>query len=346
MSDKEISFYSVTEINENLEQYESNQIEYVHGILHGNNVSLLTGGSKTGKSTLALDMGNCISKGIPFLGRKTLKKSVLYISIDNDDDLIADRVRLMNLGNNENFIFSFKKNIVLGNGIEPVEDEIDLFDVIQNALYEHPDLGIVIIDLLDNIRTINEKNEYSNAKVATDITHLRELAKHFDVHIVGIHHDTKSGTGNGYNAAKGGVELTGTLNGAYLHLIRNGIGAKNATFEIGGRNVPESVMNLTLDTKKLTYYVSDAPEEDFPYEIGIIRNYICLQKEFEGTLSTLLAECKLTIPANQASRLLNKFESVLQKEGIFIFRKNSRKKGRIYTLRLIEESTGDDGDDE
>lgn len=346
MDEKDTQFYSVTDINQNLERYENNQIEYVHGILHGNNVSLLTGGSKTGKSTLALDMGNCISKGIPFLGRKTLKRSVLYISIDNDDDLIADRVRLMKFDNNDNFIFSFNKNIVLGNGIEPIEDEIDLFEVIQNALQDHPDLGVVIIDLLDNIRTLNEKNEYSNAKVATDITHLRELAKLFEIHIVGIHHDTKSGSANGYNAAKGGVELTGTLNGAYLHLIRSGIGAKNAMFEIGGRNVPESVINLTLDTTKLTYYVSDAPEEDFPYEIGIIRNYICLQKEFEGSLSELLAECKLTIPANHASRLLSKFESALQKEHIFFFKKNSHKKGRIYSFRLIEEYEGDDGDDE
>ena len=68
--------------------FENNYI--VDSLIKGNKVSILTGGSKTGKSTLALQLANSVSKGIPFLNNNTIQCDVLYICLDNDEDLIAE----------------------------------------------------------------------------------------------------------------------------------------------------------------------------------------------------------------------------------------------------------------
>ncbi len=80
----------------------------IEDLLRGNKVSILTGGSKTGKSTIALQMAYAISTGQPFLDKKTKKKDVLYICLDNDEDLIAERLKMMNLNMDEHVIFSFQ----------------------------------------------------------------------------------------------------------------------------------------------------------------------------------------------------------------------------------------------
>ena len=81
----------------------------MYSLIKGNKVSILTGGSKTGKSTLALQLANSVSKGIPFLNNNTIQCDVLYICLDNDEDLIAERLKLMNLEMDDSVVFSINK---------------------------------------------------------------------------------------------------------------------------------------------------------------------------------------------------------------------------------------------
>ena len=309
MCEKEVKFYTVSEMKNDTSFLSNREIELVKNLIHGNKVSLLSGGSKTGKSTIALALAECVSMGNPFLRFPTNKKSVLYISIDNEDDLIQERIHKMEMQDNESLIFCFDKSIVLGNGVDPCESELDLFEVIRQAQERIPNLGLVILDLLDNIRSLTERNEYSNAKSAEDINKLKDIASFLEVHIIALNHDTKSGIGNGYSSSKGGVELVGTINGSYLHLVRTKINDTNAILEVGVRNIPENRLSLLLNTEKLKYELQDTPIEDFPYEIGIIRNYLIKTGSCELSLSELLSQAKLTIAANQCSRLLKKYQA-------------------------------------
>lgn len=344
MYDKEVKFYTTTEMKQNTDFNERGNIgDIVKDIIRGPKVSILAGGSKAGKSTLALDMAQCISKGIPFLGFETSQKGVLYISLDNDDDLIQERIQKMKMDDNDQLIFCFDKSIILHESKDYSEEELDFFEVVFQAHDKLNTLGVVIIDLFDNIRSLTERNEYSNSKSAEDVNKLKEIANIFNVHIIALNHDTKSGSGNGYNSAKGGVELVGTINGAYLHLVRTGIGTTSASLEIGGRNVPEAIINLVLDTDELIYKIQDEPTEEFPYEIGVIRNYLIKHGNCEMSLSQILASAKLTIAANQFSRLLKKYNKALASEGITFFPKPGHKNGRIYVFQVSQE---DDGDDE
>lgn len=140
----------------------------VDSLIKGNKVSILTGGSKTGKSTLALQMAYAISKGITFLDHPTKKCEVLYIYLDNDEDLIAERLKLMNLEMDDSVLFCFNKNIILNeNSLR--EDSILFLEVISEALESHPLLRLIIIDLFDNIRNLTIKTEANNVKDSEDM---------------------------------------------------------------------------------------------------------------------------------------------------------------------------------
>lgn len=314
----------------------------IEDLLRGNKVSILTGGSKTGKSTIALQMAYAISTGQPFLDKKTKKKDVLYICLDNDEDLIAERLKMMNLNMDEHVIFSFNKLITLGNEL-PADGKIPLSEVINKTFLDHPELGLVIIDLFDNIRSLTIKTEANNVKDAQDMDFIKEIANVMEVHTLLLNHDTKSGILNGYCSSKGGVKLVGSCNGSYLHLIRNGIGETNATLEVGGRNIREDKLALILDTETLTYSLSqDRVNDEMPYEIGIIRNFIIKNNGYEGTISNLLQLTKLTIAANRCSRLLNNHKELLKEEGILFSVNPGHSNGRIYKFIVFE----DDKDDE
>jgi len=135
----------------------------------------------------------------------------------------------------------------------------------------------------------------------------------------------------------------GSCNGTYLHLIRSGIGQTSATLEVGGRNIKEEILQLHLDTTTLTYSLSkENINDDMPYEIGIIRNYIIKNNGYSGTISNLLQLTKLTIAANRASRLLNTHKDLLASEGITFSIDPSRSNGRIYTFQVEQKDDKDD----
>ena len=320
--------------------FENNYI--VDSLIKGNKVSILTGGSKTGKSTLALQLANSVSKGIPFLNNNTIQCDVLYICLDNDEDLIAERLKLMNLEMDDSVVFCFNKNIVLED-TSSNQDDILLLEVVTETLISHPFLRLVIIDLFDNIRNLTIKTEANNVKDTEDIEYLKGIADGLKIHILLLNHDTKNGSQNGYCSSKGGVKLVGSCNGTYLHLIRSGIGQTSATLEVGGRNVKEEILQLHLDTSTLTYSLSEENiNDDMPYEIGIIRNYIIKNNGYSGTISNLLQLTKLTIAANRASRLLNTHKDLLASEGITFSIDPSRSNGRIYTFQVEQKDDKDD----
>ncbi len=314
----------------------------IDDLLKGSKVSILTGGSKTGKTTLALQIANAISKGNSFLGKKTKQADVLYICMDNEEDLIAERIKLMNLEMNNHVIFCFNKQIKLGNDDSTV-DSLCLIEILDAMYTKHPNLKLVIIDLFDNIRSLTARTEANNVKDAEDIDYVKDLANWLKVHILLLNHDTKSGTQNGYCSSKGGVKLVGSCNGSYLHLIRNGIGETNAVLEVGGRNIKEDKIHLQLDTSKMVYNLAEQNADDYmPYEIGLIRNFIIKNNGYEGTISNLLQLTKLTIAANRCSRLLNAHKELLASEGILFSVNPSRSNGRIYSFSVTNEDDKDD----
>lgn len=323
---EKIQFYSVEELKEKGIE----NCDIIPDLLRGYKVSVLTGGSKVGKTSIALDMANAISSGGKFLNFQCVQQEVLYVSVDNDSDLIGERINKMKMNANPNLRF-YCDSVKLGVNGTDNEDVVYLIDVITKTIInELPDLRVVFIDLYDNIREVNALNEYSNAVAQKEIELLKEMATAYGIAFVLLTHDSKANSKKGYNSAKGATEFIGTINGSYMHLIRNGIGETSATLEIGGRNVKETILHITFNPDKVSYELDENEEMDV--NVALIRNYMNLVGNFVGTTSLLCSKAKLLISARTCGRLLAKYKDVLENEGIHIqFPTNHH--NRIYNIK-------------
>lgn len=321
-----ITFHSISD----LKQQSSKDSTIITDVLRGYKVSVLTGSSKVGKSALALDMAYAIATGGNFLNFKCHQQQVLYITIDNDSDLIGERINKMRMKSVENIRF-FCGQVKLGSNEIENEDVVYLKDVILKAINDElPELRVVFIDLWDNVREVNPTNEYSNTHAQKEIEYLKELSATNEVAIVLLTHDSKASSNKGYNSAKGATEFIGTINGSYMHLIRNGIGETSAILEIGGRNIKETVLHILFNPATVSYEINESPEE-MDINIAMIRNYLNAVGKFEGTASSLCSKAKLLISAIGCGRLLSRYKDELENEGIHIvFPTNHHE--RIYKI--------------
>lgn len=333
--------FNILSINDIKNLNQDNQNEYIEQILKGEGkISLLSGAPKAGKSTLALNFAKCIASGTRFLDFKTLKSGVLYVSLDSEADTIAQKINAMGIHNDTNIHFITDTFIQLGNedGLTLSEDVPVLLEVLQEALNKIKDLKVVVIDMFDNIRTLNEYNQYNNEKLRADLDFVKGIAKTLDLHILLLNHDRKQGASNTYNVSVGGTKLVGLLNGSFIHLSRACLGDKVAKIEIGGRNVKEQVLDVYFDSKTCEF--SKIPEDeldDIDQDIAKIRNYIQIRKEFQGTMSALCAQAGLTISACSLGKKINNNLQLLESEGISCKRISGHRKGRLYCLTLMDE---------
>lgn len=315
------------------------QNEYIEQILKGEGkISLLSGAPKSGKSTLALNFAKCIASGTPFLGFKTRESSVLYISLDSEADTISQKINAMKVRSDLKLYFVTDVYIQLGNddGLALNEDVPTLLEVLESALMKISDLKVVILDMFDNIRTLNEYNQYNNEKLRADLDFVKGIAKTLDLHILLLNHDRKQGATNAYNVSIGGTKLVGLLNGSFIHLSRARLGEMVAKIEIGGRNVEEQVLNVCFDSKECEFVkLPESEIDEIDLDIAKIRNYIQIKKEFRGTMSKLCAQVGLTISASALGKKINSNLKLLEAEGIKCEKIAGHRNGRLYCLTLI-----------
>lgn len=87
------SIYAVSQLSTDIAQLEIN-IEYaVDGLIPENMITLFYAPGGLGKSTLAAQMAQAITDGVPFLGLSTKKAPVVYLDYENPDSTLVSRLR-------------------------------------------------------------------------------------------------------------------------------------------------------------------------------------------------------------------------------------------------------------
>ena len=146
---------------------------------------ILSAKPKLGKSWLALKLCLAVAAGEDFLGYKVRKCSTLYLDLETSEAIQKKRVMNM-LGGEpcpENFYLETDTNTIENGFVEQIEA----------YLKDDPDIGIVVIDVFQMIRSGSKsfkETEYEHAY--RDITPLNELAQKHHISIVLVCHDRKS----------------------------------------------------------------------------------------------------------------------------------------------------------
>lgn len=146
---------------------------------------ILSAKPKLGKSWLALKLCLAVAAGEDFLGYKVRKCSTLYLDLETSEAI--QKKRVMNMLGGEpcpgNFYLETDTNTIENGFVEQIEA----------YLKDDPDIGIVVIDVFQMIRSGSKsfkETEYEHAY--RDITPLNELAQKHHISIVLVCHDRKA----------------------------------------------------------------------------------------------------------------------------------------------------------
>ena len=120
-------------------------------------LAMLGAPSKTFKSYMAIHLCLCIAEGLPFLGRKTEKAACLYCDLESTVRRPRDRMRQVLAGRKapDNFyIITANDDLdAIGAGFE---------DQIEDILKQHPEIGLIVIDVFQMIRKAAKRNQTGN----------------------------------------------------------------------------------------------------------------------------------------------------------------------------------------
>lgn len=146
---------------------------------------ILSAKPKLGKSWLALGMCLAVANGEDFMGYKTRKCSTLYLDLETSEQLQQKRLKKMLKGAKppSKFYLETETDTIENGFVEQIE----------NYLQQDPDIGVVVIDVFQIIRSTAKsakETEYEHAY--RDITPLNELAQKHHISIILVCHDRKA----------------------------------------------------------------------------------------------------------------------------------------------------------
>lgn len=211
---------------------------------------------KVGKSYFVMTMALAVAGGHDFIGYKTNQCSVLYFDYETNEYTRQRRL----------------KNILDANGWEAPEGKLTFStskarvghgfeDMLGEYLIDHPDTGLVIIDMyqqvVDEKRSVKE-NDYEQAYRNFDA--LNELARWFGVAIVLVMHSRKEiNQDDPFSNILGSVGLQGATD-QMLTLGRRGL---DGPIRIWGKaKTHDSSPMLTMKHEKSLWTVVDDSEWD------------------------------------------------------------------------------------
>jgi hypothetical protein len=131
--------------------------------------SLLAGKPESGKSTFARQMAVAVTKGIPIVGRQTKRSPVIYWQTEDDPADVLDSWN--RLGYDE--AHDEKLLTLVDSGYES-----NNLDKLHDALVEHSDVGLVIVETLDDLLKMEDIKENTAARKAFDTFHAK-IGRHF-----------------------------------------------------------------------------------------------------------------------------------------------------------------------
>jgi hypothetical protein len=277
----------------------------IEGLLTQGGFSILGAKSKQGKSSLARYEAVCVAKGIPFLGRETVKGEVILISLEDPRNHIDNCLKVL--------------------GYDPKTDaEIRIIeklphtakesiDVLGEALAKSPDVRLVIVDTLAKLLRVKDLNEYM--LVLNEVERLGGLARQFSqLHIQGVAHSKKAQTDDPFDAFLGSSALRAEADTNIV--IFQQAGQKVLTTETRiGKSIPPTILDATLVESEGADVVKDFRLDGLFDEWKKEKTEKREQKQkvsYESRIIEYLKACDNTAPQEQVlAKVQGKRESLL-----------------------------------
>lgn len=246
-------------------------------------VTLLAAPSKMGKTFLCMQMANVIAKGSEFLGYKCKKRNVYYIALEDPENNQIDRLK--------NTI----SEVAEGYDIEltqPYQLDFNLEQKIINYKHFHPNLGVVIIDTFEKIRTNADRTYTIEYK---EVTEYHELGLKYNVAIILVMHTVKNINYNNVFANISGSAGTLAAADGLMVILRNQLNRNVKTLYVDGKGIPADIIQTKQD-KTMTYLriESDNDNVDIDPDLLSIIHYVIENGKYIGACEKLAVESGVT----------------------------------------------------
>lgn len=212
--------------------------------------TLLCGKPKAGKSFMALQMACRVNEGKTFLGRKTRKGKVLYITLEDEENRIQKRLKYMGYDSSglglENLYLEYTstwKRFYKKNVIKIITEYLKYWD---------GEVSLVIIDTLQRFRGLQEESSNMYGADYAFMNEIQEMASATNTAIVNVHHTKKSATGDFVADGAGSFGIVGGSDNVYC-LYREDNEA-HGILKGGGRDVVGVQQWLYFDEEFCSFF--------------------------------------------------------------------------------------------
>lgn len=309
----------------------------IDGVL-SDDLAIMAGDSKIGKSWMVLWMCLQISKGEPVWGLPTRKTDVVYLALEDREWRVQQRMQDLTDTPPENLHFGFSCG-QLGAELE---------SQIEDVLKDYPSTGLLFIDTLQMVRDNVSAKVNAYAQDYKDLSSLKKIADNHGICIFVVHHTRKERDGgNIFNDMTGSTGIMGVADTGMILRKEDRFG-DNATLCVTGRDVEEKKLKMQMCGVKweITEELSadDLRKERIPDFVFKVVDFLFEHRQFEGTVTELLAAVGNTeLKPNVASKYLTRFYSeVFAPMGItYEYRKTAA--ARMIMLALNDGADGNDG---
>lgn len=324
----------ITETGKDIQQSPEQKIEgLIEGMLTPG-LNLLAAPRKRGKSWLALDMALCVAGKEDFWGRKTGHGKVLFFALEDNRSRIKERINILLDDEDapEELLVSYSTGYVGS----VFYNDLDTF------LQEEGDIKLVVIDVLQKIRSGKNSKQSEYEHDYADIGTLKNIADKYGIPILAITHTKKTKDSNDrLNDISGGVGVAGAADTVLMISSGSFQGEdKEAILSITGRDIPDTELSVKFDKSSCKWnYTGTAKElkarrEEEMYKSSPLIRAIKMAVEensgqWEGTCRELmqyasqkLGEC-IAKSEPSLGRKINKFEELLEKDSIIHIKPNS-----------------------
>ena len=301
-------------------------------------VNVISGASKIGKSWLMLWLGLQVAQGLPVWRLTTQQCDVLYLSLEDTQRRIKDRLYNLTDTAPSNLYFAVMCGLI-GGGLE--EQIIDF-------LSDHPKTKLVIIDTLQKVRDTKggagKTGMYGNDY--DDISSIKKIADEYNIVILLVHHLRKlKDSDDPFNEVSGSTGIIGAADTNYVFKRKRSTNA--ATLLVSGRDM--EYQELTLQFNNLVWEMverknsEDIHKAELPKFLFRVVDFMENRAEWVGTATELLAEMKETeTTPNVVTKYLGQFScEVLEPVGIEY---RTKRTGKSRLIKLIRNDGGDEND--
>ena len=297
-------------------------------------LSVLAGAPKIGKSWMVLQLCMAVAKGEPFLGMNTRQSGVLYITLEDSEKRLQERVLRMT-GEVPD-----KLNITLdcpGVG-ETLKKTL--------AVYcgDYPSTRLVVIDTFQKIR--EQENQMTYAGDYAEVSAVKQIADELKIAILLVHHTRKLSDSDCINEIAGTNGIAGSADSLMI-LKKEKRESSKAILSATGRDIEDRSMELNLNRDTCAWEViSDNYQPEHRELPGTLLKLIVFMQKLGNYDGTNAAFCEQynrysgeNLTPHHLKRLMNLYRYELEDAGVY-FLSLRGKNGRRLAVYYHASETG------